>query len=200
MTRALARFGPPVAWMGVIAVFSGELFGADRTGPWLLPLLARALPWADPAVLHGLHAGGRKLGHLVGYGILAALWLRAQAPDRPPARAALWAVGLSALYAILDELRQGLLPNRSPAVMDVAIDITGAVLAVACLEARRPLGVRVVRLGRWLAVFLAAASLAAAALYWSLGLPAWDLLLSALGAGTGAWGLRATEQNWRRPP
>ncbi|MBI2468267.1 MAG: VanZ family protein [Candidatus Rokubacteria bacterium] len=197
MTRALARYGPPLAWMGVIALLSGERFGADPTGAWLLPLLARLLPWAGPEALHGLHAVLRKLGHLFEYGILAALWLRALGPDRPPASAAGWAVSLSTLYAVADELRQGLAANRTSALVDVVIDAVGALVAVAALQPGTPLARRLVRVGVWVAGLLAAASLGAAAVDWSLGLPAWDLLLGAVGAAVAAWGLGT---RWRPRP
>lgn len=197
MIRALARYGPPLAWMGVIALLSGERFGADQTTPWLLPLLARLLPWAGPDTLHALHILVRRAGHLVEYGILAALWLRALGLDRPPASAARWAVTLSALYALADELRQGLTPNRSPALLDVGIDAVGAVLAVAALRPGSPLGRRLPHLGAWAAGLVAGTSLAAAGVDWSLGLPAWDLLLGAVGAAVAAWGLGT---RWRPRP
>jgi hypothetical protein len=178
-----------MAWMGVIALLSGTFFGADRTGAWLLPLLGRLLPGASPALLHALHAVVRKMGHVVEYGILAALWRRALAPGRGPAGAGGWAVGLSALYAVVDEARQGLAPNRTPSALDVLIDTASAVLAVACLEGGGAATRTVVRLGRWVAIALAVGSFAAALVDWSLGLDAADLLLAGLGAGAAAWGL-----------
>lgn len=198
MTGALARYGPPVAWMGAIALLSGERFGADETAAWFLPLLGRLLPWAGPDALHALHAGLRKLGHLAEYGLLAALWLRALEPDRSPASAARWAIALSALYAVADELRQGLVPNRTPALLDVGIDALGAVLAVTALRPGTPLGRRLRHLGAWAAALLAGASLAAAAVDWSLGLPAWDLVLAGAGAAVAAWGLGARGEPRRR--
>jgi len=192
----LSRFAPPILWMGVIAVLSGGLFGTDETGSWLLPILARWLPGAEPTVLHALHAGLRKLAHLTEYGILAALWLRALAA-RP--RAELWAVALAALYAVVDEARQGLASNRTPAVTDVLIDVGGALLAVACLRPRTGLGFAGLRLARWAALGIAAASVAAALLDWSLGLAAWDLLATAALASAGVLGLRRLERAWRGP-
>ncbi|HSE95301.1 MAG TPA: VanZ family protein, partial [Methylomirabilota bacterium] len=112
----LARYAPPILWMATIAVFSSGLFGADRTGGLTLTLLARLLPGAGPDFLHGLHGLVRKMGHVVEYGILAALWLRALTPGRAPARAAFWAVALATSYAAVDEVRQAFAPNRSPAV------------------------------------------------------------------------------------
>ena len=190
----LSRLLPPFAWMAVIAVFSSSLFGADQTGSWILPALGRLLPWAGPGLLHALHAALRKLGHVVEYGILAALWLRALRPGRG---AAVWAVVLSALYAALDETRQSLVPNRTASPLDVAIDTAGAFVAVAWLHGRGRIGVAGLRLVRWAAVLVAAGSLLAAAIDWALGLAAWDLALAALGAAAVAWGLARVEAGWR---
>jgi hypothetical protein len=176
----LARAAPPVLWMGVIAGLSSGRFGADETGAWLLPLLGWLLPGAEPGLLRGLHLALRKLGHLVEYGILAALWLRAL---EPAPRAAAWAVGLSALYGLVDEARQALAPNRSPSLLDAAIDGAGALIAVACLRPGSSLAAAGVRLLRGAAVAVALGSLAGAALDWSLGLAAWDLVLAAALAG-----------------
>jgi hypothetical protein len=175
--------------MGVIALLSGDPFGAERTGAWLLPLLGHLLPGADPAVLHVLHAALRKLAHVMEYGILAALWL---GTFRPAPRAAVWAVALAAGYAGLDEIRQGFTPTRGPSALDVLLDAAGALVAVACLEGSGPVAALVLRLARWTAVAVALGSLAAAGLDWSLGLDARDLALAAAGAGAAAWAL------WRR--
>lgn len=193
--RLVARYGPPVAWMGVIAFLSSDLFAAEQTGTWLLPLLHHLLPAADPALLEGVHAAIRKLAHLVEYGILAALWRRALAPSP---RAGAGAVGLATLYAALDEARQGLAPSRTPSVLDVVIDAAGALLAVACLEGRGSLARLGLALGRGAAIALALASLAAAALDWSVGLEVGDLLVAALGGGAAAWALARLEARVRR--
>src|SRR5262245_54282259 len=169
----LARFGPPIAWMAVIALLSGGFLGSDETGSVVLPLLARLLPWAGPGLLHGLHTAGRKLGHVVEYGILAVLWLRALDP-RP--RAATWAIAIAALYAVTDEVHQSFVPNRTGAPLDVVIDTAGALIGVAWARGTGPVGVAGLRLLRWMAAGVAAGSLLAAGLDWSLGLTAWDLV------------------------
>ena len=190
----MARFLPPVLWMAAIAIFSSELFGADRTGGYVLAILARLLPWAGTETLHALHGLLRKLGHVVEYGILAALWLRALAPGgavgQASARAAWWAVGLAVAYAGIDELRQGLAPNRSPSGWDVLVDAAGAALAVIALRAPAAPGRAVRRLFRAAAAGLAVLSLAAAGVDWALDLPAWDLLLGAAGLAALALALR----------
>jgi hypothetical protein len=196
LARRVARFAPPVVWMAVIAVFSGGILAADETGSWLLPLLARGMPWAGPGLLHAFHAALRKLGHLTEYGILAALWVRAL-PGHP--RAGAWAVLLSVAYAGLDEWRQGLAPNRSPSLLDVGVDAAGALVAVGCLRPRSWLGGAGLRILRWGAVAVAVASLVAAVLDWSLGLRAWDLVAATLGATAAAVALRRLERAWRAP-
>jgi VanZ family protein len=190
----LARFGPPLAWMAVIALLSGDVLGADATGSVLLPLLARLLPAAGPGLLHALHTVVRKLGHVVEYGILGGLWLRALDP-RP--RAAFWAIALSALYAVTDELHQSFVPSRTGAPLDVAIDTAGALVGVAWALGGGTVGVAGLRLLRWMAAGVAAGSLLAAGLDWSLGLAAWDLVGAGLGAAGVAWGLRRLEVRWR---
>ena len=187
--RSLLRFAPPIAWMGVIAVLSSGLFGADRTAWYLYELPARFLPWAIPEVLSGLHVILRKLAHVVEYGILAGLWWRALAPDRPDARAAGWAIALAAAYALVDEARQGLAPTRTPSLHDVALDTGGACLAIAALRGSGPLARTVLRVARGVVLALAAASLMAAVADWSLGLPAADLAVAALGLVGLTWAL-----------
>jgi VanZ family protein len=192
--RRLARFLPPLAWMGVIALLSGGLFGADETGALLLPLLGRFLPGADPGLLHAVHAALRKLAHVVEYGILAVLWLRSLGPDR---RAAALAIGLSALYAVADEAHQSFVPNRTAAVLDVAIDAAGALVALAWVRGRGRVAIAGLRLLRWTAAVVAAGSLLAAVVDWSLGLTAWDLVGAGLGAAGAVWALRRLEARWR---
>jgi VanZ family protein len=180
--------------MAAIAVFSSEWFGADRTGGYVLAVLARLLPWAGPETLHLLHGLLRKLGHVVEYGILAALWLRALAPGgavgQASARAAWWAVGLSVAYAGVDELRQGLTPNRAPSGVDVLVDAAGAALAMVALRAPVAPARALRRLFRAAAAGLAALSLVAAGVDWTLDLPAWDLLAGAAGLAALALALR----------
>jgi VanZ family protein len=185
----LARYGSPVAWMGLIAFLSGDLFAAEHTGAWLLPVLQRLLPTVDRGGLDALHAVIRKLAHVIEYGILAALWRRALAPAASAPWAGWWALLLAASYAVVDETRQGLAPSRTPSALDVAIDTAGALLAVACLE-RDSGPARFARtLARWAAVGLALASAGAGALDWTLGLRAGDLAITAVAAAIAAWAL-----------
>jgi VanZ family protein len=74
----------------------------------------------------------RIVAHLATYALLAGLFLYAIcARGAPTGRQALLAVGLSAAYAVSDEIHQALVPGRSGRADDVIVDIAGAALGVA---------------------------------------------------------------------
>jgi VanZ family protein len=73
----------------------------------------------------------RKLGHAAVFGILALLLWRALATTTRLRKPWAWALTLTILYAISDELHQGGVSGRYPSPVDVAIDTAGALLAVA---------------------------------------------------------------------
>lgn len=138
-----------VVWAVLISYLSTDSFAGGRT----LAILRFLVEWIAPGVTEEtvvlLHAGVRKLAHLTEYAVLGALVLRALAgPLRPPAQIALWSVAFCAAFAALDELHQTLVPSRTGAVADVAIDTFGAALGVALRawagpgDADRPLPVR----------------------------------------------------------
>lgn len=132
----LRRYGPAILWMGVIFLFSTDLFSGAQTGSLLLPLLHWLFSWAAPETLALLHGGLRKLGHLTEYAVLAILWYRALAHGTaawaPEAarRALLVAVG----YAVTDELHQVLVVSRTGSPLDVVIDAAGAAAALLLLR------------------------------------------------------------------
>jgi VanZ family protein len=173
----LARFAPPVLWMGVIAVGSSSPFGADHTGGWMAAVFGRLFPDASPLVLAAIHVALRKMGHVVEYGILAVLWRRALAPAPRALHAAL---AIAAAYAALDEVRQGLVPNRTASGLDVLVDVAGASLALAAWEGVRP-GARTLRLAGGAATLVAILALAGAALEATLGRTPLALGSSAIG-------------------
>ena len=103
-------WGPVWAAMALIFAVSGLSS---------LPSAARAL---DDGISHGL-----------GYGLLAALLLRALASARWESvngRTALLAVALATLYGATDELHQWFVPGRAAQWSDLVADATGA--AVVC--------------------------------------------------------------------
>jgi hypothetical protein len=182
----LTRFVPPLLWMALIALGSSSVLAGDRTAQWLPALLGRLAPWASPATVAAAHFGLRKLGHLVEFGILAVLWRRALAPSP---RAVPAALVLAALYAAIDEWRQGLTPDRVPAVTDVAIDTLGALLGLAAWEGAGPLAVGTLRVAAWGLGLAAGLGLLMVSLDLALGRPFAALALTALGVALVAGGL-----------
>jgi VanZ family protein len=79
----------------------------------------------------GLDFVVRKVGHMAVFGILALLTWRALAVTTTLRRPWAWALVLTILYAISDELHQGTVAGRHASASDVVIDAIGAVLAVA---------------------------------------------------------------------
>src|SRR5205809_3687824 len=127
-----AHWLPPVLWMGVIMLLSTDTGSAAHTSELLLPLLHWLLPWASPGDLAAIHGLVRKGAHLTEYAILAVLWYRAfrRGPTLGPPAAGGLAFVSSVAWAILDEWHQSLLPSRTGSAVDVAIDSTGAALAL----------------------------------------------------------------------
>ena len=199
--RGSARFLPPLLWMGLIALGSSSLLSGGRTGRWMLALLGALAPWASPALLDAAHFGLRKVGHLVEFGVLAVLWYRALAPSP---RAVTAAFVLAAAYGGLDELRQGLDPSRVPAVGDVAVDALGALLGLAAWTEPGRLRTGALRVAAWGVGLLAGLAGLGVALDVTLGRPAADVCVGALGLGLVAAGLarvaRSGVSAGRRPP
>jgi VanZ family protein len=116
--RSVANWLPAVAWAGLIFAFSAQ------------PNL-RFLP--D----EGLDLVVRKAGHMAVFGILALLLWRALASTTARRRPWAWALGLTVLYAITDELHQALVAGRTSSARDVAIDALGALIAVTLVASIR---------------------------------------------------------------
>lgn len=108
---------PAVAWAALIFAFSAQ------------PDL-RFLP--D----QGIDFVVRKIGHMGVFGILALLAWRALAVTSTLRRSWAWAIVLTVIYAITDELHQGAIGRHASAV-DVGVDAIGAVLAVAAVHVLR---------------------------------------------------------------
>jgi VanZ family protein len=128
---------PPLVWMGVLFWFSTSDWSADRTGELAGPLLRLLEGWITTAQARALHAIGRKVGHVVGYAALAFLWFRAftrTGAARVRVAAAL-AVAISLAWAAVDEAHQATQPGRGGSPVDVAIDGSGALLAVLAAAA-----------------------------------------------------------------
>jgi hypothetical protein len=109
--RWLASWLPVVAWAAVI-------------------FLASAQPNLRFVPVETLDLVVRKVGHMAVFGILALLIWRAMARTTAVRRPWAWGLALAGLYAITDEIHQAGVPGRNASAVDVAIDATGAVIAI----------------------------------------------------------------------
>jgi len=120
----LKRWLPVVAWSAVILIASSDYFSAAHTGSFLRGLFGGDVP---PL----LHYALRKLGHLLGYGILGALALRAARVDLQ--RPVLAAFAIVVLVAAIDEAHQATVPSRGGTGWDVLLDVVGAAIAIGLM-------------------------------------------------------------------
>ena len=74
----------------------------------------------------------RKAGHMAVFGIFAILLWRAISLSRRR-WAILFSFGLTVAYAASDEFHQSFIVGRHPSPVDVSIDATGALIALAAL-------------------------------------------------------------------
>jgi VanZ family protein len=113
--RLSAAWLPALAWMALIFWFS------SRHGGGHLP---------------GWEIAARKLGHAIGYLVLALLLVLALRRSGV-ARALPVAAALALAYAVSDEWHQSFVPGRTAAPRDVAIDGAGIAVATAAVARTR---------------------------------------------------------------
>ena len=112
--RALLRFIPALALMGVIFFLSAQPAGGHHAW-WVIVV--------------------RKLGHITGYALLTGAWwwaLRGLV-ERP----LVWAIGISFAYACTDEFHQTFVRGREGTPRDVGIDAIGMAIAATLVVLRR---------------------------------------------------------------
>lgn len=109
----IVRFLPAALWMAIIFFVSHQPSSAiPEYGSWDTLL--------------------KKGGHVFAYAVLAILFQFAGLSSR-------WALLLSVLYAMSDELHQTQIAGRNGRPMDVAIDAVGAVIGVLVVQRLGPL-------------------------------------------------------------
>lgn len=87
-------------------------------------------------ILNGMGTVIRKLGHFTEFALLGfflQLHILQLGKKRPIRHIPLWAWGTGVLYAITDELHQGFVGGRHPAVTDVLIDGCGVLAGIGLL-------------------------------------------------------------------
>lgn len=120
LARRLWLWLPVLLWMGLILALSSRSDLPVRQNPQTGEVIRTTFAAA-------------KVAHVVEYGVLALLLLRALVSEGGGARlalrpAVLVVVVLATAFGGLDELRQSLTPNREPRLFDVALDGTSALV------------------------------------------------------------------------
>ena len=120
---------PVLVWMALILGLSGQANLPARQNP------------ATGEVIRSTYTVA-KLAHVVEYGMLAVLLLRAMSMPRGGlglrfGTAAIWTVSAATMVGAVDELRQSLVPNREPRLGDVLIDGAGALAGVCAVGIAR---------------------------------------------------------------
>ena len=138
MTSFARYWLPPLAWMALIWSVSSDLGSTDHSAGPFAWIIGALFPWATPAQIDLAHLIARKIGHMVEYAILAALWFRTLYAGRrlPFTSSARLALAISIVWAITDELHQSFVPSRTASAMDVIFDSTGAGLVLLALRLR----------------------------------------------------------------
>jgi VanZ family protein len=116
---------PPVIWAAIILTLSGDGGSANHTGG----LLRVVLPRLPEETLDLANLVIRKCGHVLGYGFLGFLNLRAIRGPRSGWRLAwsVMAVLLTACVASIDEWHQSMTSTRTGHFSDVMLDTVAAI-------------------------------------------------------------------------
>jgi VanZ family protein len=110
--RAFKYWGPPVLWAAVIFVISA--YPTTQTSQ---------IYWKDFIV--------KKSGHVIEYGVFAALIYRAfRNSGAKRENAGIYAILIALLYGVTDEFHQSYTPGREPRVRDVVFDTIGAIATI----------------------------------------------------------------------
>ena len=125
---------PPLIWMVVIFLASGDLMSAEHTSRFLVPFLLWLKPDISVETLVLIQFCVRKAAHLTEYAILALLLCRGLFHgtnlkwSRPTLFVSAWV--FCVLIATGDEFRQSFVASRGASAWDVMIDGAGAIFGL----------------------------------------------------------------------
>jgi VanZ family protein len=126
-------------WMLVISLLSGEPFSARNTHQYIDPVLRFFFPDLTKAGFTLAHSIIRKAAHFGEFFVLGCLTYWACRRGRGPLWKRGWAwqtFALCMLYALVDEMHQSFVPNRTPSPADSAVDTAGAAVALVAIYLR----------------------------------------------------------------
>jgi len=122
-------WAPPIFWALVIMALSGDL----GSGPKSFSIVNWVLSWfvtLRPDTLSTINFYVRKVLHVVFYGVLAVLWLRALTASHPGRAVTnkILALALCLAVALTDEGHQYVVGSRTASWFDVGLDLSGGVV------------------------------------------------------------------------
>ena len=121
----LLRWGPALLWMALIFAFSADSDPYRMLPDWEEKCLSARLNGLCQDEMLG------RVSHVLEYAVLAVLFSRALTWGSAPRRMFLaLAAGISAAYALLDEVHQLFVPGRTFQFFDLGLDVCGIVLGV----------------------------------------------------------------------
>ncbi len=121
-----------LCWMALIFALSHEPADGSQARSDVLVNILQTIGLGGSADL--LSTVVRKLAHAVAYAVLGVLLVWALAARRRvTAKLVMYAVAITCLYAISDELHQTYVPGRSGEVRDVAVDAAGALIGASAV-------------------------------------------------------------------
>ena len=124
LERRITQFAAIGTLVLMVAAFAGILLTHHNTTAIVDPLVRWISPSATSGEVERIHQQARKFGHfLIPAGAFAILVIG------PLRRRPLTALALCALFAATDELLQAFNPARTGSILDVILDISGAVFA-----------------------------------------------------------------------
>ena len=134
MKSFLKYWLPLLIWIGVIFVGSTSVMSVPHTSRYIIPVLLWLKPGMTPQTIWVIIVFIRKCVHVTEYAVLALLLWRALCSLpilRTKTLMVFGAVLLGcAMLAASDEFHQVFVKSRTPAVRDVVLDVTGAVLGL----------------------------------------------------------------------
>ena len=133
--RAFLKYWLPVfIWLGVIFAGSTDIFSTEHTSRYLVPFLRWLDPQISPTAINAIQSAIRKLGHLIEYAILAALFWRAlRDGTNLGAKVSLLFIAVwfvCGIFAVTDEFHQSFVASRTASPHDVLIDVCGALIGI----------------------------------------------------------------------
>jgi len=134
MKAFLKYWLPVLGWLVVTFIGSTNVMSVEHTSRFIVPFLLWLKPGMTPQTIWVIIVFIRKCVHVIEYAVLALLlWraLRSLPILRTKTLMVFGAVLLGcAMLAASDELHQVFVKSRTPAVRDVLLDVTGAVLGL----------------------------------------------------------------------